>query len=103
MEFSKVIARAREIRSKYAAFEVRQTGKKWTTAQTAEGLVGDIGDLLKLVQAKQGIRPTKDVDRKLAHELSDCLWSILVIADEYGIDMEEAFMQAMDELEKKVS
>ena len=67
------------------------------------GFVGDVGDLVKLVMAKEGIREVENVDDKLKHELADCLWSILVIASNYGIDIEKSFMETMDELEKRIS
>jgi NTP pyrophosphatase (non-canonical NTP hydrolase) len=35
----------------------------------------------------------------LAHELADCLWSIIVIADEAGVDLEKAFFETMKEIE----
>lgn len=77
-------------------------GKRWTREQVAEGFVGDVGDLMKLVLAKSGVRAIEDADMKLAHELSDCLWSVIVLANEYGIDLEETFLKTMNELEKKI-
>lgn len=59
------------------------------------GFVGDVGDLAKLVQGKAGVRPTDNLDDKIAHELADCLWAVLVLADCYGIDLETAFPAAM--------
>jgi NTP pyrophosphatase (non-canonical NTP hydrolase) len=53
--------------------------------------MGDVGDLAKLVQAKEGIREIANVDEKLAHELADCLWCVLVLANKYHIDLEGAF------------
>ena len=44
-----------------------------------------------------------DVDAKLAHELSDCLWSVLVLADKYGIDLATEFNKTMDELEARIA
>lgn len=41
------------------------------------GFLGDVGDLAKLVQGKAGVRPRPDLDEALAHELADCLWSVL--------------------------
>jgi NTP pyrophosphatase (non-canonical NTP hydrolase) len=41
-----------------------------------------------------------DVRHKLAHELADCLWSVLVLADAYGIALERAFFETMDDLEQ---
>ena len=34
----------------------------------------------------------------LAHELSDCLWSVLVLADHYDIDLATACTSTMDDL-----
>jgi hypothetical protein len=64
-----------------------------------QGFVVDVGDLMKLVMAKSGIRQAEDVDKKLAHELSDCLWCVLVLSKMYGLDIEKEFMKTMDELD----
>ena len=67
------------------------------------GLVGDVGDLSKIIMAKEGLRDMENVDTKLAHELSDCLWSVLVLADKYKIDLASEFMKNMDALEERIS
>jgi NTP pyrophosphatase (non-canonical NTP hydrolase) len=67
------------------------------------GFVGDVGDWLKLVMAHSSIRAIPDADKKLAHELADCLWSVLVLAELYQIDLERAFLQTMDELEQHLA
>ena len=102
MDFQQLQMRALEIRKQYEGYEVKKWGKRWTREQVAEGFVGDVGDLMKLVLAKSGVRAIEDVDTKLAHELSDCLWSVIVLANEYGIDLEETFLKTMNELEKKI-
>ena len=66
------------------------------------GLVKDVGDLASLVQAKEGIREVEDVDAALAHELADCLWSLIVLADRYGVELEHAFTATMDELDLRL-
>jgi NTP pyrophosphatase (non-canonical NTP hydrolase) len=63
------------------------------------GFLGDMGDLAKLIQAKEGVRQYEDLDNKLAHELSDCLWSIIILANKYGVDLEAAFVKTMSELD----
>lgn len=68
-----------------------------------EGFVRDVGDLMKLIMAKEGARDIEDVEKKLAHELSDCLWSILVLSNKYGVNIEEAFMKTVGELEKRIA
>ena len=62
--------------------------------------LGDVGDLMKLVQAAAGVRAIPDARARLAHELADCLWSVMVLADLHGIDLEQAFLETMDALEE---
>lgn len=102
MSLKELQQRALEIRSKYAQLEQKKYGREWTREEIAQGFVGDVGDLIKLVMAKAGIREKESVDEKLAHELSDCLWSILVLADEYDVDLEASFHKTMDEIERRI-
>lgn len=91
-------ARALAVRALYARVEDERYGRRWTTEETMLGFVGDVGDLAKLVQGKAGVRPRADLGDALAHELADCLWSLLVLADAYDVDMPAAFDRTMDEL-----
>lgn len=102
MEFNKIIERALDIRQRYTAFEKEKYGREWTRENLVQGFVGDVGDLVKLTMAKEGIREYDNVDEKLAHELADCLWSICVIADQYNVDLEKSFVKTMDYLEEKI-
>ncbi len=43
---------------------------------------------------KDGVR-TADLDSKVAHELADCLWSVLTLADSYDVDLGHAFTSTM--------
>lgn len=92
-----------QIRQCFAAYEQRRTGRTWTREEIMQGFVVDVGDLMKLVMARAGARRADDVDTKLAHELSDCLWSILVLAKSYDVDLEKEFLRTMDELETKLT
>jgi NTP pyrophosphatase (non-canonical NTP hydrolase) len=99
MEFQQLYQRAQRIRQQYAAFEAARYGRSWTKEEVAMGFVSDVGDLMKLVLAHAGVRAIPEHQERLAHELADCLWSILVLADLYQIDLEAAFVQTMDALE----
>lgn len=103
MNFQEIVKRALEIRNKYSELERSKNGKEWTNSQIMEGFVGDVGDLMKLVMAKEGVRQIDGVDQKLAHELSDCLWCIIVLADKYGVNLEESFTKTMSELDQRIS
>jgi NTP pyrophosphatase (non-canonical NTP hydrolase) len=100
MEFSAVILRALTIRGKFADYETRTYGREWTIEELTLGLMKDVGDLAMLVQASQGVRQVPDLDKALGHELSDCLWSVIALADRLGINLETAFTQTMDELDQ---
>ncbi|HEX2860878.1 MAG TPA: hypothetical protein VHN79_04530 [Lacunisphaera sp.] len=99
MDLDFLSLRAQQIHAAFAARAQRTGTRPWTREEIMQGFVGDVGDLMKLVMAKAGMRPVDDVDRKLAHELSDCLWSVLVLAKLYGVDLPQEFLRTMDELE----
>ncbi|MEN9327966.1 MAG: hypothetical protein RI947_774 [Candidatus Parcubacteria bacterium] len=103
MDIKELSKRAIEVRQKYAELEKLKTGKEWSNLNLMEGFVGDIGDLMKLVMAKEGVREIENVDEKLAHELADCLWSVLVLSEKYGIDIEQVFLKTMNDLDKRIS
>jgi NTP pyrophosphatase (non-canonical NTP hydrolase) len=99
MELSDLQAMAKKVRTKYAAMETQRYGREWTVEEIMLGLVGDVGDLAKLVQGRAGVRPRDDLDEALAHELADCLWCVFILADSYGVDLEAAFTGTMAELD----
>ena len=103
MDIKQLSQRALEIRQKYAALEKKKHGKEWTNLNLMEGFVGDVGELMKVLQAKEGLREMEQVDEKLSHELADCLWSILVLSEKYGVDIEQNFLKNMDDLEKRIA
>jgi len=92
MRFSDMKTSALQLNALYEQLETRKYGRAWTVQELALGFMGDVGDLAKLVQAHAGVRDIEDCQDKLAHELSDCLWSILVLADKCGVDLEAAFV-----------
>ena len=103
MDFQHMQDRARTVRARYAEVEATSYGRSWTTEEIMLGFLGDVGDLAKLVQGKAGVRPREDLDEALAHELADCLWSVLTLADAYDVDLAGAFASTMDELEESLS
>ena len=103
MELSQLSDRAVQIRQGFATVEQSRTGRTWTREEIMQGFVGDVGDLMKLVMAKAGARRVDDVDAKLAHELSDCLWSVLVLAKLYDVDLEKEFLATMSAIEAKLA
>jgi NTP pyrophosphatase (non-canonical NTP hydrolase) len=103
MDFKTISDRALAIRQKYHQFELKKVGHSWSNREIMEGFIGDVGDLMKFVMAKEGSRHIDDVDDKLAHELCDCLWCVLVLASKYNINLETEFLVKMDEQDKRIA
>jgi len=102
MDFKQIINRALEIREKYSELEKRKYGQEWTRRQIIQGFVGDVKDLVELVELREKSQKKGEIDKKIAHELADCLWSVLVIADKYNVNIEKSFFRTMNELEKRI-
>ena len=79
MELENLFQKAIEVREQYAKLEQENYGRVWSREEITLGFVGDVGDLAKLVMAEEGVRNIPEAKQKLAHELADCLWSILVL------------------------
>lgn len=103
MHFSDLEKAALQLNELYEELEVKRWGRVWTTQELALGFVGDVGDLAKLIQAHAGVRDIDDHKAKLGHELSDCLWSIIVLANKCGVDLQAEFSKNTRELSEYVS
>ena len=103
MKLSDLEKSALQLNELYEQQEIKKYGRVWTTEELALGFVGDVGDLAKLIQANAGIRDIDDCKAKLGHELSDCLWSIIVLANKCAIDLEAEFVRNTKELAEYVS
>jgi len=98
--FQKMQARAVEIKAKSHEIEP----KKWGVEQVMAGLVTDIGELNEIIMAYSGYRNIEgDLEKRLAHEMSDVLFSLFALANKTGVDLEKEFNITMDELEKRLS
>lgn len=91
-------ARALAVRRRFADFERDRIGREWTTGEIMSGFVVDVGDLTRLAMAATGARRIDGLEQMIEHELADCLWSVLVLADRLEIDLAQSFDATMEEL-----
>ncbi len=103
MNFSDLEQSALQLNELYEQLEIKKYGRTWTTEALALGFMGDVGDLAKLIQAHAGVRDIDGCKAKLGHELSDCLWSIIVLANKCGVDLEAEFVRNTEALAAYVS
>jgi NTP pyrophosphatase (non-canonical NTP hydrolase) len=100
--FAALQEKALFIKNYYKQLQLDKGLEPWTPSDYMAGFVTDIGELSEYVAGKKGIRKVDDVDQKLEHELCDCLYSVIVLAEEFGIDLSEAFGRNMDELAERI-
>jgi NTP pyrophosphatase (non-canonical NTP hydrolase) len=103
-DFATLNTHALEVAAAYDDLSTSRIGRPWTNQEVALGFVGDVGDLAKIVMTLEGTRRIDGVGmEQLEHELCDAIWSCLVLADRYGIDISEAFPRQMRDLVRHVS
>ena len=99
MEFQKIVHRAMDLRRQYEIKETDLYGSPYTSLEISQGFSGDVTNLVKLVMAEHGQRQIANSKEKLEAQLAHCLWSVVVLSQMHNINLETAFMEAMDRLE----
>ena len=96
MNLTELTACANKLFSQYQQESIRNGKTPWSAEDLMKGFVVDVGDLMRLVMAQEGKRSETDVQTRLAHELADCLWSVLLLAKSYGIDLEKELLHMVE-------
>ena len=102
MDIAALTEKAMALRNRFGEVARENGRREWSREEVMQGFVVDVGDLMKLAMAKNGIRDVSDVDQKLAHELADCLWSVLVLAKLYDVDLEQEFIAMLKSVTAKL-
>jgi NTP pyrophosphatase (non-canonical NTP hydrolase) len=76
-----------------------QRGTSWTPFVMITDLLEESGEVASAVKGLEGFKPPEKPKTKemLATELSDLLYIIFVLAEHYGINLEEVFLQTVNE------
>ena len=99
MEFQKMTYRAMDLRTQYDKKERQLYGEPSSDEEIAQGFLGDVNNLVKLVMARHGKIEIANSEEKLGSQLAHCLWSVIVLSKMHNVDLEQSFMEAMDRLE----
>ena len=103
MEWKEIQKVSLFLKRKYEQSDLVVNRKTWSRADLVRGFIADIGSLSKLTMAADGLRQIPDFENKLGHEFADCLWSLAVLAHEYGIDVEKEFFKLQELLLNRLS
>ena len=73
--------------------------KDWTASAMVTALLEEAGEVASAVKGLEESMPPEKAKIKemLAAELSDLMYTVFVLAEHYGIELEESFMQNMDD------
>jgi len=76
-----------------------ERGKAWTPFVMVTDLLEVAGEVAAAVKGLEGFKPPEKPKTKemLATELSDVLYIIFVLAEHYRIELEESFLQTMND------
>lgn len=74
-------------------------GRSWTPFVMVTDLLEEAGEVAAVVKGLEGFKPPENPKTKemLATELSDLLYIIFVLAEHYGINLEEEFLQTVND------
>lgn len=68
------------------------------------GFTNDVGTVGRLILAHDGTwNMDGDVEARLQHELAECLWWVIVLADRLGIDIDTAYESTMRDIRDGLS
>ena len=61
-------------------------------------LTEEVGEVARIISRKYGEQSFKESDKKvdLADEMADVLWVLMCLANQTGVDLNEAFQKNMD-------
>ena len=76
-----------------------ERGKGWTPFVMITDLLEEAGEVAVVVKGLEDFKPPDKPKTKemLAAELSDLLYMIFVLAEHYGIELEESFLQRVND------
>jgi len=74
-------------------------GKGWTPFVIVTDLLEEAGEVAAIVKGLEGFKPPEKPKTRemLATELSDLIYIIFVLAEHYGIELEEVFLQTVND------
>lgn len=64
-------------------------------------LAEEVGEVAEAVKAEAGAPGKEKAEGKIGSELADVLFSVFVLADAYGVDLEGEYIRVLEGIEKR--
>ncbi len=76
-----------------------ERGRPWDPFVIVTDLLEEAGEVAAVVKGLEGFKPPEKPKTKemLVKELSDLLYSIFVLAEHYGVNLEETFLEHVND------
>jgi NTP pyrophosphatase (non-canonical NTP hydrolase) len=77
----------------------KNRGKSWDPFVITTDILEEAGEVAGVVKGLEGFKPPDKPKTKemLARELSDLLYGIFVLAEHYGLNLEEVFLETVND------
>jgi len=78
-------------------------GKGWNPFVIVTDMLEQAGEVASVVKGLEGYKPSEKVKTKemMATELSDLLYSLLLLAEYYKVNLEETFVKTIRDYERR--
>ena len=94
MKLNEAVAKTKKVKDK-------MPGKPWGIYQRFNDLVEETGELANAIQVKEGWKTKNRAKADLVNSVCDVLYSILLIADHYDIDLEVEYRAVLEEIDTR--
>lgn len=95
MRLNEAVAETKKVKDK-------MPGKPWGIYQRLNDLVEETGELANAIQVKEGWKTKNRAKAELVNSVCDVLYSILLIAELYNIDLEKEYPDVLGEIEGRI-
>lgn len=102
MDIDSMIKEGLRIRDKYDDWAKKNNVREWGLLERTTGLVTDVGELTEYVMVHMGYRSGESNQEKLKHEICDCIWALICIADYVNVDIKNEFSNLIKELDARL-
>jgi NTP pyrophosphatase (non-canonical NTP hydrolase) len=94
MTLNEMAKKTREVSEKF--------GTTWSKEVRLVDMMEEVGELSNAVLVKEGHKNQKRAKAELEDSLCDVLYDLLLLSENYGVDLENEYKKMLESLEKRI-